>query len=108
MSGNNNLKATNQALQSDPATPAELTNEAARQNLQPDDLHDLFGSHTPGSDEEDPLAQLRNDPNYTALIRDLEYIATQARLLFQPAEEDPGDHVWIKIQKELASKPPDA
>ena len=48
-------------------------------NGQPDDLHDLFvTSPQGGTDEEDPLAALRNDPNYSALIRDLEYIAKQA------------------------------
>ena len=70
---------------------------------QPDDLHDLFAA-TPnfdGPDEEDPLAALRNDPNYSALIRDLEYIAKQARLLFEPAEEAPSDEVWTKIKNQL-------
>ncbi len=70
---------------------------------KPDDLHDLFGAGV--TDEEDPLAALRNDPNYSALIRDLEYIASQARLLFTPAEEAPSDDVWNKIQKELADHP---
>jgi hypothetical protein len=70
---------------------------------QPDDLHDLFAV-TPnfeGPDDEDPLAALRNDPNYSALIRDLEYIATQARLLFEPAEEAPSDKVWDNIKTQL-------
>ena len=71
-------------------------------NGQPDDLHDLFvTSPQGGTDEEDPLAALRNDPNYSALIRDLEYIAKQARLLFEPAEEAPSDEVWDKIKKGL-------
>ena len=70
---------------------------------KPDDLHDLFGTGV--TDDEDPLAALRNDPNYSALIRDLEYIATQARLLFTPAEEAPSDDVWNKIQKQLAEEP---
>ncbi len=72
---------------------------------QPDDLHDLFAV-TPnftGSDDEDPLAALRNDPNYSALIRDLEYIASQARLLFEPAQEAPSDDLWDKIQSKLPS-----
>ncbi len=74
----------------------------------PDDLHDLFvvNAAHPG-DQEDPLAALRDDPNYSALIRDLEYIAKQARLLFEPAEEAPSDEVWAKIQSQLG-KPPDA
>ncbi len=67
---------------------------------RPDELHDLFaGSVT--DVEDDPLAALRNDPNYSALIRDLEYIATQARLLFEPAEQAPSDEVWKKIQDQL-------
>jgi hypothetical protein len=72
---------------------------------QPDDLHDLFGSVSfSASDEEDPLAALRNDPNYAALIRDLEYIASQARLLFSN-EEAPRDEVWDEISKKLKDKP---
>jgi len=72
---------------------------------KPDDLHDLFGTGANHPDEEDPLAELRNDPNYAALIRDLEYIASQARLLFTPADEAPSDEVWNKIQKQLAEEP---
>ena len=71
---------------------------------QPDDLHDLFAS-THSADEDDPLAAMRDDPNYAALIKELEYIATQARLLFAPAEEAPSDEVWNKIQKELGAMP---
>jgi hypothetical protein len=69
--------------------------------LQPDDLHDLFEVSSPANIEDDPLAAMRNDPNYAALIRDLEYIAAQARLLFQPAELTPSDSVWDKIQSKL-------
>jgi hypothetical protein len=81
-----------------------------RYSGQPDDLHDLFAVHAAhDGDEEDPLAALRNDPNYAALIRDLEYIAKQARLLFEPAgQEAPSDEVWNKIQRELGGRPPDA
>ena len=73
----------------------------------PDDLHDLFATTDDfdATDEEDPLAQLRNDPNYSALIRDLEYIAKEARALFQPASETPSDDLWKKIQSQLPSKP---
>jgi hypothetical protein len=71
---------------------------------QPDDLHDLIGA--PGvTDEEDPLAALRNDPNYSALIKELEYIAAQARLLFEPTQEAPSDDVWTKIQSKLHEEP---
>ena len=73
---------------------------------QPDDLHDLFGStHDLKAEDEDPLAALRNDPNYSALIKDLEYIASQARLLFEPAQEAPSDDVWNKIQSKLKEEP---
>jgi len=71
---------------------------------QPDDLHDLFGADPTLTDEEDPLAALRKDPNYAALISELEYIASQARLLFEPAENSPSDEVWTKIQSKLAEE----
>ncbi len=71
---------------------------------QPDDLHNLIAVSA-GADEEDPLAALRGDPNYAALIRDLEYIAAAARNLFKPAEEAPRDEVWDKIQSQLPHKP---
>jgi hypothetical protein len=89
------------------ATKEAAPSPAAYQG-QPDDLHDLFAS-TPnfdGPDEEDPLSALRNDPNYSALIRDLEYIASQARLLFEPAEEAPSDEVWTKIKHKLETGTP--
>jgi len=74
---------------------------------QPDDLHDLFGAHDNfnATDDEDPLAALRNDPNYAQLIKELEYIASQARLLFEPAQEAPSDEVWTKIQSKLKEEP---
>ena len=75
---------------------------------QPDDLHDLFATANFNADEEDPLAALRNDPNYSALIRDLEYIAKQARALFEPAQEAPSDKVWERIQSQLPSAKEDA
>ena len=70
-----------------------------RYDGEPDNLHDLFAGSA--DDEDDPLAALRNDPNYAALIRDLEYIASQARLLFEPAEQAPSDEVWKKIQDQM-------
>ena len=90
----------------DPEKKAETTGAAKRGTAysgQPDDLHDLLTSPE-GLDAEDPLAQLRNDPNYSALIRDLEYIASQARLLFEPASEAPSDGLWAKIEKQLPTK----
>jgi hypothetical protein len=74
--------------------------------INPDELHDLFEApmSLDGGDDEDPLAQLRNDPNYAALIRDLEYIAKAARDLFPTAEEAPSDELWGKIQSKLPTK----
>ena len=66
---------------------------------QPDDLHDLFAVP---DDPEDPLSTMRHDPNYTALIKELEAIAIAARQLFEPTEE-PSDAVWDKIQSKLKS-----
>ena len=71
--------------------------------MQPDDLHDLFAT----SEEDDPLFAMRDDPNYGQLIRELEYIAAEARRLFDPVEETPSDDVWNKIQEKLG-KPTDA
>jgi hypothetical protein len=93
----------NESFNSEPASSAQTPSAYTG---QPDDLHDLFGStHELNPDEEDPLAALRNDPNYSALIKDLEYIASQARLLFEPAQEAPSDDVWNKIQSKLHENP---
>jgi len=70
---------------------------------QPDDLDNLFAT----SEDDDPLAAMRDDPNYGALIKELEYIAAEARRLFEPATETPSDEVWNKIQKELGNKAPE-
>ena len=86
------------AMSEHDAQDPKPTNGAA----QPDDLHNLFAT-----EEEDPLAQMRDDPNYGALIKELEYIAAEARRLFDPVEEAPSDKVWEGIQKGL-SKPTDA
>jgi hypothetical protein len=68
---------------------------------QPDDLHNLFDT-----DDDDPLASMRDDPNYGALIKELEYIAKEARRLFDPVEDTPSDDVWRRIQAGL-DKPTD-
>lgn len=93
--------------------PVKSTNGQATEgaySVQPDDLHDLFAVNPnyDGPAEEDPLAALRNDPNYSALIRDLEYIAKQARMLFEPAAEEPSEAVWNNIQSKLKDQTPDA
>ena len=96
-----------EAMQSEPLSAASSAAvPSAPYNGQPDDLHDLFGSASGfEADEDDPLAALRNDPNYSALIKDLEYIASQARLLFEPAEEAPSEKVWDNIIKGLNEEP---
>ncbi len=81
-----------------PALGTEIKSPSALAASQPDDLHDLFAA--PADDAEDPLAGLRNDPNYSELIRELEYIAREARELFKMSE-DPSESVWDNIQKEL-------
>jgi hypothetical protein len=61
-------------------------------------LPDLFASGVP----EDPALQahLSTCDNCTALVRDLQYIADQARLLLEPTHE-PSDNVWSNIQSKL-------
>ena len=95
-----------ESLSSEPSASATSATPSNAYRGQPDDLHDLFGStHERKAEEDDPLAALRNDPNYSALIKDLEYIASQARLLFEPAQEAPSDDVWTKIQSKLHDSP---
>ena len=74
--------------------------------INPDDLHDLFEGPSNGdrTDPEDPFAQMRNDPNYAALMKDLEAIAEAARQLFDTVEDEPSDKVWDKIVGELGKE----
>ena len=83
-----------------------INGDASGNIAQPDDMHNLFDLPL-NMDDEDPLAAIRDNPNYSALIKELEYIAAQARLLFEPAETDPSDKVWEGIQKELSTRPAD-
>jgi hypothetical protein len=48
---------------------------------------------------------MRNDPNYAALMRDLEAIASAAKQLFAEREETPSDDLWKKIASQLPDKP---
>jgi hypothetical protein len=93
---------------SDPTNEPGNKNQNGAYDGNPDELHDLFAGGEAGTEEDDPLAALRNDPNYAALIRDLELIAVEARRLFEPAQETPSDTVWEKIQQGLGTKPTDA
>jgi hypothetical protein len=47
-------------------------------------------------------AHLATCTNCAALVRDLEYIAEQARLLLEPTH-DPSPDVWSNIQSKLSS-----
>jgi len=68
-------------------------------------LPDFFAAG--GADSiDDPalLEHLKTCENCSALVRDLQYIADQARQLLEPTHE-PSDNVWKKIQEGLASDP---
>jgi len=101
LNGTGTTQTTEESTVTTPDLPA-----TAIYSGRPDDLHDLFGTkeNFNAEDEDDPLADLRNDPNYAALIRDLEYIAVQAREMFEMSEEAPSDEVWVKIQSKLTEE----
>ena len=65
-------------------------------------LPELFASGS-GSNPSDPILKKHLDTcdNCSALVRDLQYIADQARMLLEPAEEEPSDAVWSSIQTKL-------
>lgn len=68
-------------------------------------LPDLFAAGADGiTDDPTLLEHLKTCENCSALVRDLQYIADQARQLLEPTHE-PSDNVWEKIQKSLASDP---
>jgi hypothetical protein len=50
------------------------------------------------------MEHLKTCENCSALVRDLQYIADQARQLLQPTHE-PSDSLWDKIQREMAADP---
>jgi hypothetical protein len=69
-------------------------------------LPDLFASAGDGlTDDPALLEHLKGCENCSALVRDLQYIADQARQLLEPTHE-PSDNVWKKIQEGLASDDP--
>jgi hypothetical protein len=108
--GDDSVKASDASLVPKPtaksAAAPEVT-KAPRVPINPDDLPDLFAGSLSGDplDDEDPLVQMRNNPNYAALIKDLEAIVQAAKELFSPAEETPSDELWGKIAKQLPTKP---
>lgn len=65
-------------------------------------LPELFATHN-GRISDDPELRefLNSHPDCAALVRDLEYIAEAAKQLLEPAEAEPSDTVWKKIQGEL-------
>lgn len=70
-------------------------------------LPELFagpgGSGLP-RDDESLQRHLKTCANCAALVRDLEYIAEQARQLLVPTQ-DPSDKVWANIQSKLKDNP---
>jgi hypothetical protein len=62
-------------------------------------LPDMFADSASGKSPE-LRHHLDNCANCAALVRDLQYIAEQARLLMLPTEE-PSDNVWSNIQSKL-------
>jgi predicted anti-sigma-YlaC factor YlaD len=64
-----------------------------------DRLPELFETHADLSAEE----HLKNCENCTALVRDLEYIAQQAKLLLPIHDPSPG--VWDNIRTAIRNEP---
>jgi len=67
-------------------------------------LPELFASSN--GDTDDPIlkAHLETCENCSALVRDLQYIADQARMLLEPAEEEPSDAVWSSLRMKLSAE----
>ena len=84
----------------DPQKPANGSSVLDCAEFQ-DQLPQMFA--TDGDIDERPelRAHLATCTNCSALVRDLEYIADQARLLLEPTH-DPSPDVWSNIQSKLA------
>lgn len=70
-------------------------------------LPEFFSTGT-GRVSDDPRFQafLQAHPESAALVRDLEYIAEQARALFEPDNDaEPSEAVWSNIQSKLKADP---
>jgi hypothetical protein len=68
-------------------------------------LPELFANAKEGRLSDDPVyaKHLSTCPTCAALVRDLEYIAEQARMLLDPGSDvDPPEEVWTNIQTALA------
>jgi len=71
-------------------------------------LPELFAGPDGGLPKSDPSLELhlKTCANCAALVRDLQYIAEQARQLMEPAHDvDPSDQVWANIQNKLKEDP---
>ena len=64
-------------------------------------LPDLFATSNGNTDDPILKAHLDTCENCSALVRDLQYIADQARMLLEPAEEEPSDAVWSNLRLKL-------
>jgi hypothetical protein len=64
-------------------------------------LPDLFANSNGNTDDPALKAHLDTCENCSALVRDLKYIADQARMLLEPADEEPSDSVWSGLQMKL-------
>ncbi|MDE1177624.1 MAG: hypothetical protein PW789_13620 [Edaphobacter sp.] len=69
-------------------------------------LPELFAAGSEGAmDDPKLLEHLKTCENCSALVRDLQYIADQARQLLEPTH-DPSDNVWEKIKNSMAAEAP--
>ena len=76
-----------------PESPAKISCAEFQEQLP-----DLFAAGSHGVPEDPALVEhLKTCEQFSALVRDLQYIADQASLLLQPTHE-PSDNVWKKIQ----------
>lgn len=88
---------TSQNFQSDSSAPLSCAEFQEH-------LPDLFAAGAEGLiDDPSLLDHLKTCENCSALVRDLQYIADQARQLLEPTHE-PSDNVWKKIQESLAAE----
>lgn len=72
-------------------------------------LPELFAQAEGGKLSADPrfIPILRDCPQAADLVRDLEYIAEAARLIFEPEGEMPSSDLWSKIKDQISTEPAD-
>jgi len=64
-------------------------------------LPDLFANSNGNTDDPALKGHLDTCENCSNLVRDLQYIAEQARMLLEPAIEEPSDDVWSSLRLKL-------